>query len=247
MHSINNNYNQSLEYKLKKNIDQLTNLQKNMNLNYLIVKKLDFNQEFLNHFRLEEDLNTFQCLQKLSNNGKLNYQVLKSCGSTLMFKIDHSTSFDEVEKKCCDVWGLNREAHCLYDDAFNNIGSCSLVSVNDFFSNYHPSDITLRPGEVVLYYVESLKNQNILMDCQIKSIDSKNDGSQNELDKTRSIGEHQLNEVVGYIEKGKILGGVDQFRQEKIDERKNYMYTTKIVDNNIIYIISSVLFIVSCL
>ena len=52
---INQNYNQSLYEKLKTNINSLISIQKNLRINYIIVKKLELKQEFLNSFRLNDD------------------------------------------------------------------------------------------------------------------------------------------------------------------------------------------------
>lgn len=54
--SIQKAYNQSLQIKLKQNIDSLTSLQKEMRVNYIIIKKLDISEEFLKSYGLKEEL-----------------------------------------------------------------------------------------------------------------------------------------------------------------------------------------------
>jgi hypothetical protein len=52
---IKNRYNWSLTEKLSKRIDIYSQLQKKLNINYIIIKKLDFSRDFLNEFRLSDD------------------------------------------------------------------------------------------------------------------------------------------------------------------------------------------------
>lgn len=216
-----------------------------MKINYIIIKKLDLNEDFLKQFRVKDDINTFQTLQKLSALGKLNYQCLKNCGPLLMFKIDLETTFNDIAKKSCDIWSINRDSYSIYDEGFNNLDSCNYIYLNTFFQSYNPVDNTLKPGEVVIYFIEKLKNQTNLLESQIKSIDSKSDSIQQDNDKTRSNGEIQLDEVFQSMEKGELLEGIEMYKIQKIDEKKMYKRTVQIADNNLFFIIVSVLFIVS--
>ncbi len=54
--SIQKSYNQSLQIKLKQNIDSLTSLQKEMRVSYIIVKKLEISEDFLKQYGLKEEL-----------------------------------------------------------------------------------------------------------------------------------------------------------------------------------------------
>lgn len=49
-------YNQSLQVKLKQNIDALTSLQKDMRVSYVIVKRLEIKEDFLKANGLKEEL-----------------------------------------------------------------------------------------------------------------------------------------------------------------------------------------------
>ncbi len=85
-----------------------------------------------------------------------------------MFRINVTSTFEEIRKKCCDVWTLSTSAYCLYDDSFNNLECCNDSKVNDFFSSYMPHDPTLGQGQVVFYLIEKLKHQRELLDSQDK-------------------------------------------------------------------------------
>ena len=52
---IKTRYNWSLYEKLSKRIDIFSSLQKKLNINYIIIKKLDFRPDFLNEFKLSDD------------------------------------------------------------------------------------------------------------------------------------------------------------------------------------------------
>ena len=56
LQSIQKAYNQSLQVKLKQNIDALTSLQKDMRVSYVIIKKLDITEDYLKLYGLKEEL-----------------------------------------------------------------------------------------------------------------------------------------------------------------------------------------------
>jgi hypothetical protein len=107
-------------------------------------------------------------MKNLAKIGRLNYYNLKPCGPILMYRISLTSTFDEVIKKCCDIWNLSHASYSLYDDSFNNLECCNDSKINDFFASYQPHDPTLGQGQIVFYLVEKLKNQKELLDSQDK-------------------------------------------------------------------------------
>ncbi len=85
-----------------------------------------------------------------------------------MFRINLTSTFDEIKKKCCEIWSISSSAYSLYDDSFNNLECCYESKVNEFFSSYIPQDSTLGHGQVVFYLIEKLKHQKDLLDSQEK-------------------------------------------------------------------------------
>lgn len=55
LYSIQKAYYQSLQEKLRHNIDYLTSLQKDMRISYIIIKKLDITEDFLKNYGLKEE------------------------------------------------------------------------------------------------------------------------------------------------------------------------------------------------
>lgn len=143
-----------------------------------------------------------------------------------------------------EIWSNNTN-FSLYDDAFNNLDACSTCNVNDFFVNYQPIDSTLRQGEVVFYMIEKLSRQRVLLESQEKSIDSKSKAGEETGDTGQSLVHQELDHCVEMIKQGKILQGVNNYKFEKIDEKKVYRQTISRVDNNIFGCLSALLFIVS--
>ena len=113
------------------------------------------------------NIRIFENLKSLSKAGLLNYNNLKYCGPILLFKLNESSTFQEIKKSCCDLWNVSHSFYSLYDDSFNNLDCVSGSKLNDFFANYEALDKTLKPGEVCFYLLENLKNQNGYLDCQM--------------------------------------------------------------------------------
>ncbi len=180
----------------------------------------------------------FDNLKNLSRLGKLTYHNLKSCGPIMMFKINIDTTFDEILRKCIELW-TNNSNFSLYDDSFNNLDCCGSCSINDFFFNYQPSDNSLKQGEVIFYMIEKLVNQKSLLESQEKTVDSKAEAIEENDDKTQGIAYQELDDCIKMIEEGKILKGINNYKMEKIDEKKEFKNTIQMVDNNIFYIIEN--------
>ena len=241
---INSEYNLSIRQKLTKNIEELNNIKKVMKLSYVIVKKLNFTSKFLKTFQLSDSNSIFENLEALSANGKLSYNALKNFGPILIFQIQQDTTFEDLLKKSCSIWSINTENVSLYDEAFNNMDLVNKVLINEFFINYNPIDSSLKPGEIVFYMIEKLKKQNKLIDFQKKSLDSKADNTNKDEGRVKSEGETQLSEIVGLVEQGKILKGITQYKLIKISEQSQYKSSVTKIDNNIVFMIISYLFII---
>jgi len=97
----------------------------------------------------------------------------------LVFRIDLETKFDDIRRKCCDIWGLGKEMCTLYDDGFNNLECCYNSLVTDFFNSYTPVDKTFKNGEICFYLFDKIKDQKELLESQEKCIFSINIKSYN--------------------------------------------------------------------
>lgn len=166
--SIQKNSNATLQEKYKSHVEYLYNLEKEMKVSYILIKKLDIKEDFLRSHKLAESNSLFENLKNLSKIGRLNYYNLKPCGPVLMFRVNMSSTFDEIRRKSCDIWSINASTYSLYDDSFNNLECCMDSNINDFFASYQPLDSTLEQGQVCFYLIEKLKNQRELLESQEK-------------------------------------------------------------------------------
>ena len=177
---IQEKINSNLQKKYKfQNIQYLINQQRNLNLSYLIIKKLDIREEFYNKFNIEESPNLYENLNELSKQNKLNYAALKSCGPYLIFKLTLESKFNEIKEKCCEYWNIPNSTYNLYDDTFCNIECILNYDIQRYFSFYQPSDITLPEGHVCFYLIEKLKQQKGLLNVQKKAL-NKNESNGND-------------------------------------------------------------------
>lgn len=145
----------------------------------------------------------------MSKIGRLNYYFLKPCGPLMMFRINLTSTFEDVKKTCCEIWSLNPSTYSIYDDAFNNLECCNNSLIHEFFNSYQPHDHTLKPGEICFYLVEKLKHQRELLDMQVKSIDSKSDVTDDTADKSNNFSGNDLENCIELLKNKKILKGID--------------------------------------
>lgn len=160
----------------------------------------------------------------------------------MMFKINIETTFDEILRKSIEIWS-NNSNFSLYDDAFNNLDCCGSCPINDFFFNYTSSDSSLKQGEIVFYLIEKLVNQKQLLELQEKSIDSKSEAVEDNDDKGQGYAHQELEESIKMIKEGKILKGIGSYQIERIDEKKLFKNNIKIIDNSVIFMIVSIIYL----
>ena len=160
-----------------------------------------------------------------------------------MFKVNLETTFDDILRKCIEIWS-NNSNFSLYDDSFNNLDCCGSCQINDFFVNYQPSDNTLKQGEVVFYMIDKLVNQRNLLESQEKAIDSKSEAVEENDDRGQNLAHQELESCISMIKDGKILKGINNYKLEKIDEKKNFKKIIQMADNRIFYIILFLIFII---
>lgn len=240
---IRNDFNQPLSNKLKKNIELMAKLEKETRIKFAIVKKIEISSEFLKNFKIE-DKSDFENLFELSNIDKLNYNVLKHSGPLLTFRIERKTTFENLYKKSITFWNLEYESYCLYDENFNNLDCVKGVQINDYVSNYFKTDPSLKKGEFVIYVVKKIKKQTELLDPQIKSLENKASSIADESNDKRTAGEIQLEDACNMTIEGKIFKGIDLFQTKKRDEDIYFKSIVNMPDNNIIFVICSLLFLI---
>ena len=242
---IQEKINSNLQKKYKfQNIQYLINQQRNLNLSYIIIKKLDIREEFYNKFNIEESPNLFDNLNELSKQNKLNYAALKGCGPYLIFKLTLESKFNEIKEKCCEYWSIPNSTYNLYDDTFCNIECILNYDIQRYFSFYQPSDITLPEGHVCFYLIEKLKQQKGLLNVQKKAL-NKNESNGND-NKNNTTYINELDKCVDSIKNGEILKGINNYHYDNIDPNQNFIKLLKQPENNIIcFTVCLVLWILS--
>jgi hypothetical protein len=126
-----------------------------------------------------------------------------------MFRILESTTFDEIKDFCCNQWALRSVNYTLYDDSFNNLDTCSNLTVNEVFSYYNQTDTTFYPG-VCFYLIDKLKNQTELLKSNIEAIEAKG-STVNENDEGNNKMTYELDRCLKYMRDGKMLKGLSVY------------------------------------
>ena len=233
---IQEKINSNLQKKYKfQNIEYLINQQRNLNLSYIIIKKLDIREEFYNKFNIEESPNLYENLRELSQINKLNYGALKGCGPYLIFRLTLESKFNEIKEKCCEYWNIPNSTYNLYDDSFCNIECILNYDIQRYFSFYQPTDITLPEGHVCFYLIEKLKQQKGLLNVQKKAL-NKNDSNAND-NKNNTTYINDLDKCADCIKRGEILKGINNYHYENIDPNENFIKLLKQPENNIVCLI----------
>lgn len=105
--NIQKNFNLNLNEKLKWNINVLLGMQTNMKITYVIIKKIDFKDDFLEKYNLNTGLgepNLSEIFAKMSKINLLNVYQLRDCGPILIFRLLTETKFSEIKEACCKHW-----------------------------------------------------------------------------------------------------------------------------------------------
>lgn len=76
------------------------------------------------------------------------------------------------------------------------------------------------------------------------AIDSKSDMAEDNSEKGGNFGVNDLENCLDLIKNKKILRGIDNFRLQKVDVNKRFIDIAKMVDNNVIYILLTILLII---
>lgn len=165
--SLQANINSPLNEKLKMS-SNILQMAKSLRVNHVIIKLLNFKEEFFQSFDLKESIRLEENLLNLSKVKRLNYYSLKNAGPLLLFRINSETTFDELKTKACALWMLNQSTYSIYDESFNNCDCCLDLTFCDFFLSYRIFDKMLKPGEVVFYLMEKTKRQKALTTEQMR-------------------------------------------------------------------------------
>lgn len=232
------NLNLQEKYKLA-NIERLVVQQKELNISYIIIKKLDIKEEFYINNKIIEVPNLFENLKSISKIGKLNYDSLKNCGPYLVFRLTSDSKFVDVKQKACSMWGVPDSSYSLYDDMFISMECVNEANIQAYFSFYQPTDSTLPPGHACFYLMEKLKNQKSLLETQNRTLDKVDSGSDSNNNKGQNMGT-DLENCINKIEEEKILKGINSYKRIPINSANEYKKKVFLIDNNIVFIILAI-------
>lgn len=161
-----------------------------------------------------------------------------------MFNITLETTFEHVLKWCSEIWPAN-SILSLYDDCFNNLDCCKSTLLSDFLTYYAPSDHSLSGGEIMFYYIEKTRNQSVLLECQSKLIESNGNAADDIGEKSNNIANQELEFCIKMMKSNQLLKGIQSYKPEKYDERKEFKRMINMIDNSFVFLFIALAFIIT--
>ena len=225
----------------EEHIEYLLNKERELNVYYIIVQKLDISEEFLAQHNIVDANNLYENLKALSKVGKLKYSSLKTCGPVLFYRLSEHSTFEQLKQKSYDIWGIQSKTLSLYDDTFNNMEMIKDTSVQEYFSYYQPTDPSLPKGYVVLYLIDKLNNQKNLLNVQERAI-NKTDS----MDEFANSGNKYGNDLDNCVEKlkhGEVLKGINKYRYKPRDKKKEFEKVLAMPENGPVCVLVAVILI----
>lgn len=98
------NFYRPLDIKMASDTSALIKLGRKLNVNYIVVKKLEIREDWLLEKKVEISPEFFDNMKNLEKVGKLNYNSFKKLGSLIFFRVFEETNFKELKKKACEFW-----------------------------------------------------------------------------------------------------------------------------------------------
>ena len=219
---IQSKINLDLNSKYKSiSIEKLLPLEKNLTVSHLIVKKLHINEEIYINNNLNEKTNLFENLNSIGKIGKLNYNEIKLCGPSLLFKLDSESTLKQIKIASCEIFQLDPEIYNLYDDSFDNLECVLDENIQQYYNYYTPFDQTLPPGQIIVYLIEKLKNQKELISVQERSL------NRNDIENHENMTNVELELCNKYLREGKILNGLYFY------SKNNLTYPNELTKNSL--------------
>ena len=225
----------------EEHIEYLLNKERELNIYYIIIQKLDISEEFLAQHNIVDTNNLYENLKALSKIGKLKYSALKSCGPMLFYRLSEHSTFEQLKEKSYAIWGIQNKTLSLYDDTFNNMEMIKDTSIQEYFSYYQPTDPSLPKGYVVLYLLDKLNNQKSLLNIQERAINK-----MDYMDEFANSGNKYGNDLDNCVEKlknGEVLKGINKYRYKPRDKKKEFEKVLALPENGPICILIAIILI----
>ena len=225
----------------EEHIEYLLNKERELNIYYIIIQKLDISEEFLAQHNIVDTNNLYENLKALSKVGKLKYSALKTCGPMLFYRLSEHSTFEQLKEKSYTIWGIQNKTLSLYDDTFNNMEMIKDTSIQEYFSYYQPTDPSLPKGYVVLYLIDKLNNQKSLLNVQERAI-NKMDYMDEYANNGNKFG-NDLDNCVEKLKKGEVLKGINKYSYKPRDKKKEFEKVLALPENGPICILIAIILI----
>ena len=225
----------------EEHIEYLLNKERELNIYYIIIQKLDISEEFLAQYKIVDMNNLYENLKALSKIGKLKYSALKTCGPMLFYRLSEHSTFEQLKEKSYAIWGIQNKTLSLYDDTFNNMEMIKDTSIQEYFSYYQPTDPSLPKGYVVLYLIDKLNNQKSLLNVQERAINK-----MDYMDEYANNGNKYGNDLDNCVEKlknGEVLKGINKYLYKPRDKKKEFEKVLALPENGPICILIAIILI----
>ena len=225
----------------EEHIEYLLNKERELNIYYIIIQKLDISEEFLAQHNIVDTNNLYENLKALSKIGKLKYSALKTCGPMLFYRLSEHSTFEQLKQKSYAIWGIQNKTLSLYDDTFNNMEMIKDTSIQEYFSYYQPTDPSLPKGYVVLYLIDKLNNQKSLLNVQERAINK-----MDYMDEYANNGNKYGNDLDNCVEKlknGEVLKGINKYLYKPRDKKKEFEKVLALPENGPICILIAIILI----
>lgn len=225
----------------EEHIEYLLNKERELNIYYIIIQKLDISEEFLAQHKIVDMNNLYENLKALSKIGKLKYSALKTCGPMLFYRLSEHSTFEQLKEKSYAIWGIQNKTLSLYDDTFNNMEMIKDTSIQEYFSYYQPTDPSLPKGYVVLYLIDKLNNQKSLLNVQERAINK-----MDYMDEYANNGNKYGNDLDNCVEKlknGEVLKGINKYLYKPRDKKKEFEKVLALPENGPICILIAIILI----
>lgn len=226
---IQNSINQNFVEKFQiSSIEMLSHLQKQIQITYVIIKRLILDEDFFIQNKINRGDSLVDDLLTCSKTHKLNYYTLKSRGPSIIIHITNDTTINNLFTQSCKIFNVPMNNYSLYDDSFNNLGTCFGTTVQNYFLCSGQIDTTIPKGIIVFYLLNKLSNQKTLVESQYRSIIQKTENEKDE----NSLFQTDLDNCIDYCMKGNMMKGLRSMKEKNENMGNIYLKKIENIPNN---------------
>lgn len=235
--SINQNYVEKFQIP---SIEMLGHLQKQIQITYVIIKRLILDEDFFIKNKINRGDSLVDDLLKCSKTHKLNYYTLKSRGPSIILHITNDTTINNLFTQSCKIFNIPKDNYSLYDDSFNNLCTCFDTTVQNYFLCSGQIDSTIPKGIIVFYLLNKLSNQKTLVESQYRSVIPK---IENEKDENLNF-QTDLDNCIDFLIKGRMMKGLRAMKEKNENMGSIFIKNIENIPNNFYFFLICIVLVV---